>query len=161
MSTIKNGQIYLYCHFNNINKAPGFCFQSPTFSLKHVRNVCYIVYQYLTKFHFDSTQDSKVKHKYNFHYVEMPMMMSRMLKSVDFTKTQKSRYLENKTLFFLQIKKIITHQGLKQVGGRGNLQPYSGWAFSGMLLNGNLSPISYNDETWHTHTLPKEDPKNI
>ena len=42
----------------------------------------------------------------NFHYVAMPMMISQILKSVDFTKTQKSRYLENKT-FFLQIKKII------------------------------------------------------
>ena len=21
--------------------------------------------------------------------------------------------------------------------------------------------ISYNDETWHSHTLPKEDPRNI
>ena len=34
----------------------------------------------------------------------MPMMMSQILKAVDFTKTQKSIYLENKTLFFLQIK---------------------------------------------------------
>ena len=32
--------------------------------------------------------------------------MSQILKSVDFTKTQKSRYLENKILFFLQIKKV-------------------------------------------------------
>ena len=36
----------------------------------------------------------------------MPMMMSKILKSVEFTETQKSRYLENETLFFLQIKKI-------------------------------------------------------
>ena len=42
----------------------------------------------------------------------MPMMMSQILKSVDFTKMQESRYLENKTLFFLQIKKLIAHQGL-------------------------------------------------
>ena len=35
------------------------------------------------------------------------MMTSHILKSVDFTKTQKSRYLENETLFLLQIKKII------------------------------------------------------
>ena len=35
----------------------------------------------------------------------MPMMMSQILKSVDFTKTQKARYLENE-IFFLQIKKI-------------------------------------------------------
>ena len=39
------------------------------------------------------------------------MVMSEILKSVDFTKTQKSRYLENKT-FYIQIKKLITHQGL-------------------------------------------------
>ena len=25
----------------------------------------------------------------------------------------------------------------------------------------NLSNISYNDYTWHSYTLPKEDPKNI
>ena len=35
------------------------------------------------------------------------MMTSQILKSVDFTKTQKSRYLENEALFFLQIKKFI------------------------------------------------------
>ena len=33
------------------------------------------------------------------------MVMSQSLKSAGFTKTQKSRYLENKTLFFLQKKK--------------------------------------------------------
>ena len=37
----------------------------------------------------------------------MPVMASQILKSVDFTKTQKSRYLENKTLFLSQIKKLI------------------------------------------------------
>ena len=36
----------------------------------------------------------------------MPMITSQILKSADFTKTQKSRYLENETYFFLQIKKI-------------------------------------------------------
>ena len=37
------------------------------------------------------------------------MMTSQISKSVDFTKTQKSRYLENETLFFLQIKRIINY----------------------------------------------------
>ena len=37
------------------------------------------------------------------------MMTSRILKSLDFTKTEKSRYLESETLFFLQIKKIINY----------------------------------------------------
>ena len=32
--------------------------------------------------------------------------MSQILKSVDFTKTQKCRYLENETSFFLEIKKL-------------------------------------------------------
>ena len=37
----------------------------------------------------------------------MVMMMSQILKSVDFTKAQKSRYLENELLFLFQIKKYI------------------------------------------------------
>ena len=37
------------------------------------------------------------------------MMTSQILKFVDFTKTQKSRYLENETLFFLQITKFINY----------------------------------------------------
>ena len=37
------------------------------------------------------------------------MMTSQILKSVDSTKTQKSRDFENETLFFLQIKKFIIY----------------------------------------------------
>ena len=37
------------------------------------------------------------------------MITSQVLKSVDFTKTRKSRYLEKETLFFLQIKKFINY----------------------------------------------------
>ena len=41
------------------------------------------------------------------------MMVSQILKFVDFIKTQKSRYLVNETLFFPQIKKsLITHKEL-------------------------------------------------
>ena len=39
MSTIENGQILLYCHFNKIIKEPGTSFQSAAFSQKHARNV--------------------------------------------------------------------------------------------------------------------------
>ena len=39
----------------------------------------------------------------------MYMITSQILKLVDFTKIQKSRYLENETLFFLQIKKFINY----------------------------------------------------
>ena len=38
------------------------------------------------------------------------MMTSQILKSAGVTKAQKSRYLENKTLFFLQIKKLHIKQ---------------------------------------------------
>ena len=39
----------------------------------------------------------------------MSMMTSQILKFVDFTKTQQLRYLEKKSSFFLQIKKIINY----------------------------------------------------
>ena len=62
----------------------------------HVRNVYHTAQQYFTKF-----------------YVAIPMMASQIQKSVNFTKAQKSRYLQNKKLFLLQMKKfIMTHQGL-------------------------------------------------
>ena len=35
MSTIKNDQILLYCHFNKIIKEPGTSFRSPALSQKH------------------------------------------------------------------------------------------------------------------------------
>ena len=103
MTTIRNSQISLYCHLNKILKRPGTSFQSPTLSQQHFKNVCHSAHQCLTKFHFGSTQDSKEMS--NFHYEAMLMMTSQILKSVDFTKTQESAYLVNKTLFFLQRKK--------------------------------------------------------
>ena len=39
MSTIKNDQISIYCHFNKIIKKPGTSFQSPALSRKHVTNI--------------------------------------------------------------------------------------------------------------------------
>ena len=39
----------------------------------------------------------------------VPIMTSEISISVDFTKTQKSRYFKNETLFFLQIKKFINY----------------------------------------------------
>ena len=38
-STTKNGQITLYCHFNEIIKGPGASFLSPTLGQKYFRNV--------------------------------------------------------------------------------------------------------------------------
>ena len=42
MSTIKNSQILLYCHFNKKIKEPGISFQSPALNQKQVRNVSHI-----------------------------------------------------------------------------------------------------------------------
>ena len=44
-----------------------------------------------------------------------------------------------------------------------NVNSISGWAFSGLLTDGDaqISHISYNNESCHSYTLPKEDPKNI
>ena len=39
------------------------------------------------------------------------MMTSQILNSVDFTKTQKPRYLENETIFSSKKKSLITHKG--------------------------------------------------
>ena len=59
MSTIKNDQVSLYYHFNKIKENPGTSFQSPALNQKHVRNVCHITHQYLTKSRIDNTWDSK------------------------------------------------------------------------------------------------------
>ena len=42
----------------------------------------------------------------------MPMMTPQIFKSVNFTKTQKSRHFKNKTFFLEKKKTLIVHQGL-------------------------------------------------
>ena len=86
MSTTKNGHILLYCQFNKMIKGLGTSFQSEALSQKHFRNVCRTAHQYLTKYHFDSNQASK---EINIS-VTMPMIMSQILKAVDFTKKNKN-----------------------------------------------------------------------
>ena len=81
MSTIKNDQISLYCHFNKIIKELGTSFQSPALSQKHVTNVCHRPNFILIEF-------KGTKHKCSFHYVAIPAMTSQIFKSVDFTKTE-------------------------------------------------------------------------
>ena len=58
----------------------------------------------MTKFHFDSKEIS-----ISVTYLAMPMMTSQILKSVNLKKMQKSRHLENETLFILQITKFINY----------------------------------------------------
>ena len=52
MSTIKNGQISLYCHFSKIIKGSGASLQFPALNKKHVRNIRPLVFD---QFHFDIT----------------------------------------------------------------------------------------------------------
>ena len=49
------------------------------------------------------------KRKCNFHYGAILMMRSKILRSMDFTKSQKPIYLENETSFSLQIKQFINY----------------------------------------------------
>ena len=69
--------------------------QSPALSQKHV--FCHTAHKYLIKFYFHDTLNLKKIKQCNFHYVAMPMMTSQILKSLDFTETQISRYLDNET----------------------------------------------------------------
>ena len=76
------------------------------FVIQHISiwpNFILIVYIYLGF--------KRSEHKFNFHHVAMPLMMSQILKFIDFTKTEKSRYLENKTSF-LQIKKFSDYTSM-------------------------------------------------
>ena len=52
---------------------------------------------------------TKNNQKCNFHYAAMSMMTSQIFQSMNFTETQKSKYLQNETLFYLQIKKFINY----------------------------------------------------
>ena len=61
----------------------------------------------------------------------MSMMTSQILLFVNFTKTQKSKYLEKEALFFLQIKKFIHYTtallyGKKYFCSGGNLSGSNG-----------------------------------
>ena len=70
MLATKNGHIDTkYFYFNKIIKGPGTSFQSLVLSQKHVKYVCLTVYQYLTKFPFESAKDSKeISINRKFHY---------------------------------------------------------------------------------------------
>ena len=51
---------------------------------------------------------------------------------------------------------ILISMGLFRVGAR----KASGWGQKGPPTI-NLSHICRNNQTWHSYTLPKEDPKNV
>ena len=70
MSTVKNGQISLYFHFNKIIEGPETSFQS----LSLCKNMLEMFVICLTKFHFGKLGFKRNKHKCNFHYVAIPMM---------------------------------------------------------------------------------------
>ena len=46
------------------------------------------------------------------------MMAPQILKSVDFRKTQNSRYLQKETILFLQIKKFIDYTSRATLWGK-------------------------------------------
>ena len=107
MSITKNGQILLYCHFNKVIKQSETSFQSPALRQKYVRNVCHTAHQDLTKFYFDSAQDSREisVSVTSIIYVATPMMTSQILKSVDFKET-KIQISQERNIIFSSNKKF-------------------------------------------------------
>ena len=93
-------------YFNKSREGPGTSFHSPAASQDHVRNVFHTAHQYLTKFHFDSAQNSK-----KIIVSVMLMMMAQILKSVHFTKTQNLDMSRTKHCFFFkQLRSICRKQ---------------------------------------------------
>ena len=90
-------KLTLYSYFIKIIKGPGNSFQSQVLVIRY-------------------KGFNRNKHKRNFHYAAMSMMTSWILKFVDFTKTQKSRYLKNEALFFLQINKFVNYTSRATLG---------------------------------------------
>ena len=95
----------LYCHFIKIIKVSGTSFQSPAFNQKHVRNVFVRYSSIWSNLILIKRMIQKIQAN-----VQLPLYIDIYgdvtdFEIWDFTKTQKSRYLENETLFFLQIKK--------------------------------------------------------
>ena len=106
MSTIRNGQILLYCHFNKDLKGPGTSFQSPAFSQKYVRNICHTAH-YLTKFHFDRTYDSK-EISIRLTCIMQQRLWRHKIWNLLASQKHKSLNIENKTFFFF-FKKFINY----------------------------------------------------
>ena len=79
----------------------------------------------------------------------MPIITSQILKYVYFTKTQKSRYLKNKT-FFLQIKKFISYTSKATFWQKNSfiaMRRISEWS----QLEISLNTFFYTIETIHPH----------
>ena len=95
MSTIKNGHLLLYCHFTKTIKKPVTSFQSPSLNQEHNGNVYDTVYQYCRNF---ISIVFKIQKEYALvtSIMKQCLMTSQILTSVDFTKTKKSKYIENK-----------------------------------------------------------------
>ena len=93
----------------NLWKRSRTSFQAATLSQKHVISISHTAHYYWPNFFGQYLGFKKNGQKRNFPYVEMKMMMSQISKSVDFTRAQKSRYLMDKIIFFLQIKKFINY----------------------------------------------------
>ena len=75
----------------------------------------FVIQQTLTKFdQISFLQHFRFKgNKRNFYYIEMPMMTPQISKSVDFTKTQKSRYnVEKATDISTNLQERLLVKGL-------------------------------------------------
>ena len=74
--------------------------------MQQVGNVCHKLHDYLTKFYFNTAQNSKEPIKRVTYVCKNAYGDVRDFEVCGFIKTQKPKYLENKT-FFLHMKKYI------------------------------------------------------
>ena len=108
MSTMKNDQMSLYCHFNKIIKGPATSFQSPAFSQKHAWNIFHTVHLYLTKFNVDRIRDSlscTMQQCLWWRHKIWNLRASQKHKNLDITRTK--HYFS-----FRKKNSLLTHQAL-------------------------------------------------
>ena len=118
MSNIQNSQVLLHFGFNKPIKEPRTRLQSPVLKPKHVKNVYHATHQHLTKFHFDSNQDSKeisICVTLCSNYVAIPIGTSQILKSqkhknVDMSRTKHYFFSLNKKIYQFHIKGLRINQ---------------------------------------------------
>ena len=114
MSSIKNDQSSLFCHFNKIIKGPGASFQSPKLSQKHVRDIFHTAHLFLTKFYFDRTvnnpeeisvRQSHTALRHNFFSkfffdLKMPKMVFKQRQLPQYQQPNKVSFLQFQVSFF-------------------------------------------------------------
>ena len=143
--------------------------------IKHAKIFCSIVS--LVPY-FDKTKDAiveylkndfnNVKRRTKLTFVDIQQLIELCVSKCYFLYNNLIWKLYNSDPIGLSIMFVLSECYLKRLEEKSialsfALNPIQEGLFRGCSRMGskNLSHISYNDETWHSYTLPKEDPKTI